>query len=267
MLKRLTTPWTVRALLMAALAVVFLRPLSAQMLAATVESMIGQVSILKDPNSLSSATALFVGTQVKAQQMVVTGPDSYAKFLLGDGSYFEVFENSKVVFHQDYGWTHLLNVIIGHIKVFIDHSKGANPNSVTTPTAVISVRGTIFDIVVEDDDGTTLVTLDEGWVHVRNSTAAGPERDLREPGDFVRVFRGQLLMGRQADPNGIFQKIMRAAEDSVRVLAQQNRIGIPAGGGAGGVPTAGIPGAQGDKGKGGAAPPPPAPAPPSTTGH
>jgi hypothetical protein len=133
---------------------------------------------------------------------------------------------------------------------------------------VISVRGTIFDIVVEDDDGTSLVTLEEGWVHVRNLTAPGPERDLRQPGEWVRIFRGQGLMGKQTDPNGAIQKALRTAENALRVLAQQRVGGIPIGGGSGG---AGVPvntgapgGAQGDKGKGGAAPPP---APPPANGH
>jgi hypothetical protein len=249
---------------MAAAALVFLRPLSAQTAAATLELMTGQVSILQDANRPSSATALFVGTPIKAKQMVLTGPNSYAKFRLTDGSAFEVFENSKVVFHEDYGWTHLLNVIIGHVKVFIDHSKGPNPNSVTTPTAVISVRGTVFDITVEDDDGTTLVVLDEGWVNVRNLTAPGT-KDLTNPGDSVRVFRGQGLVGKQVDPNGVLQKALRSVEDALRVMAQQRPGGIPVGGGGSGpVP---IGGAQGDKGKGGTAPAPP-PAPPSTTaGH
>jgi ferric-dicitrate binding protein FerR (iron transport regulator) len=266
MLKRLTTPWTLRAMLMAVVAVVSLRPLSAQMPAATLEAMAGQVSILQGANSpLSTAAPLFANATIKAKQMVITGPDSYAKFRLTDGSTFEIFENSKVVFHEDFGWDHLLNIIIGHVKVLIDHSKGPNSNSVTTPTAVISVRGTIFDIVVEDADGTTLVTLDEGWVHVRNLTAPGPERDLRQPGEWVRVFRGQGLMGKQIDTNGVIQKALRAASDALRVMAQPRAGGIPIGGGSGG---AGVPvntgGAQGDKGKGGAAPPP---APPPANGH
>jgi hypothetical protein len=260
MLKRLTTPGPVRAILMAAVAVVFLQSLSAQSRpAATLVLMSGQVSILPDGHNTK---ALFTGDVVPAQKTIVTGPDSYAKFLLPDGSYFEVFEKSRVEFHADYGWMHLLNVIIGHVKVFIDHSKGPNSNSVTTPTAVISVRGTIFDIVVEDDDGTTLVTVDEGLVQVRNVTAPGAEPYLK-PGESVRVFRGQRLIGQQIDKGGIVQRVLRAATDAVRVYAQQHPGGIPVGGvGGPGVP--GAPGAQGDKGKGGAAPPP---APPSTAGH
>jgi hypothetical protein len=137
-----------------------------------------------------------------------------------------------------------LNVIIGHVKVFIDHSKGPNSNSVTTPTAVISVRGTIFDIVVEDDDGTTLVTVDEGLVQVRNLTAPGAEPYLK-PGDSVRVFRGQRLIGQQIDKGGVFQRALRAATDALRVYAQQHPGGIPIGG----VGGPGAPGAQGDKGR------------------
>jgi ferric-dicitrate binding protein FerR (iron transport regulator) len=263
MLKRLTTPGTVRAITMAVLAIVVLRPLSAQSRpAATLVLMSGQVSILLDNHDLKP---LFAQSPVYAQQRIVTGPDSYAKFLLADGSYFEVFEKSRVEFHADYGWTHLLNVIIGHVKVFIDHSKGPNSNSVTTPTAVISVRGTIFDIVVEDDDGTTLVTVDDGLVQVRNVTAPGAE-PLLKPGDSVRVFRGQRLIGQQIDKGGLVQKVLRAATDAIRVYAQQHPGGIPVGG-VGGPGATGAPGAQGDKGKGGPAPPP-APAPPvSSSGH
>jgi hypothetical protein len=263
MLKRLTTPWIVRAMLMAAVAVASLRPLSAQSYAATLEAMTGQVSILQGADAPpSSARSLLIKSEIKAGQMVVTGPDSYAKFHLTDGSTFEVFENSRVQFHADFGWTYLLNVILGHVKVFIDHSKGPNSNSVTTPTAVISVRGTIFDIVVEDADGTTLVTVDEGWVHVRNQTAPGSkEDDLNKPGDWVRVIRGQGLMGKQVDPGGGVLRALRVASDALRALAQQHPGGIPIGGSSG----PGLPGAQGDKGKGGAAPPPPPP--PSSTGH
>jgi len=267
MLKRLTTPRIVRAMLMAAVAMASLRPLSAQSYAATLEAMAGQVSILQSADSLlSTAHSLSIKSEIKAGQMVVTGPDSYAKFHLTDGSTFEVFENSRVQFHADFGWTYLLNVILGHVKVFIDHSKGPNSNSVTTPTAVISVRGTIFDIVVEDADGTTLVTVDEGWVHVRNQTVpGGKENDLNKPGDWVRVIRGEGLMGKQADPQGVLQKALRATSDALRTLAQRPG-GVPIGGGSGGPGAVGIPGAQGDKGKGGAAPPPPPP-PPSSTGH
>jgi FecR-like protein len=268
MLKRITTPRSARTLLMAAIAIVFLRPLCAQTPAATLEVMTGQVSILQDPNSLSSAKPLFQGSQIKAQQMVITGADSYAKFRLADGSYFEVFENSRVEFHQDFGLMYLLNIVLGHIKVFIDHSKGPNYNSVTTPTAVISVRGTIFDIVVEDDDGTTLVTLEEGWVHVRNQTAPGFEPDLTKPGQQVRVFRGQGLIGKQINNNGM-PKALQMIQDAVKVFASQHPGGIGIGGSPGGVGgnAPGIPGAQGDKGKGGAAPAPPPAAPPSSAGH
>ncbi len=264
MLKRLTTPWTVCATLVAAIIAVSAPALHAQNAAATLEAMTGQVSILPDGHNTK---ALFVGNAIPPKTIVVTGPDSYAKFHLPDGSNFEVFENSRVVFHADYpSWSHLLELVIGRIKVYIDHSKGPNNNSVTTPTAVISVRGTIFDVAVEDDDGTTFVSVDEGLVQVRNVTAPGAE-PLLKPGDTVRVFRGQGLIGRQIDKGGVLQKIYRAANDALRVLAQQHPGGIPGGGvGSPGGPiaTGGATSAQGDKGKGGT--PPPAP-PASTTGH
>src|SRR5439155_5276396 len=99
----------------------------------------------------------------------------------------------------------LLNVFLGRVKIFIQHEPGKeNPNSVSTPTAVISVRGTVYDVTVEDEDGTTLVTVDEGLVTVRNITAPGSPVTL-SPGENIRVFRGQPLVARQVDRGNLLR--------------------------------------------------------------
>src|SRR5215831_6096898 len=117
--------------------------------AARVLEMTGRVSILRD----NAEVALFPGSAVQPKQIVFTGSDGYAKFQLADGSTFEVFQDSKVVFRENPGsWQDLLDVVIGRVKVFIEHRNGPNHNRVTTQTAVVSVRGTVFDVVVEDED-------------------------------------------------------------------------------------------------------------------
>jgi hypothetical protein len=198
----------------------------------------GQVSVMR-----GTLQALFVGNDVRRQEMIVTGHEGYAKFEVCDGSTFEVFPDSKVVFHDNPTPTYkdLLNVYIGRIKVFIQHLNGPNYNSVTTPTAVISVRGTVFVVDVEDDDGTTVVAVDDGEVAVRNLTAPGAEPVLK-PGDAIRVYRGQPLLGRLVDHSGVMRAAMRDALDLIRVLAQRGSGGgLP---GTGGV--SGTGGGQGD---------------------
>ncbi len=243
MLRRTTNTWTTRSLLLAAALVVSMTQLSAQDSAAKVIYQTGQVSIA----SGGYFKALSVGDAVKAQQLLVTGPDGYARFEVSDGSTFEVFPNSKVVFRETPGnWQHLLKVWMGRVKVFIQHAPGvANPNQVTSPTAVISVRGTVFDVVVQDDDGTTFVTVDEGEVLVRNETAAGDPKILHA-GDSVTVYRGQPLIAKGMDRGNLLRNALRVARDAYyQVMIQR-----PVGGG----PVGTIPGAngpQGDKGKGG----------------
>jgi len=271
MLRRFTLSWTMRALLTAAALSVFLAPAMAQQRAATLLQQVGQVSVLSDGNAVS----LFDGNPIKPNQIVVTGANSYAKFQVSDGSIFEVFENSRVTFYdRGGGWKDLLNVWIGHVKVYVQHMFGPNPTSVTSPTAVISVRGTIFDVVVEDDDGTTLVSVDEGAVEVRNTIMPGKQPILK-PGETIRVFRNQPI-AKLADHGGIIQKALRQAEQALRDLAISRPGGI-GGGTPGTVPGTGN-GPQADKGKnpggapsptgtgtstGGApgAPPPPPPPP------
>ena len=192
---------------------------------ATVLVEVGQVSVLKDGYPI----VLNQGDSVQAQQTIVTGQDGYAKFQLEDGSTFEVFGNSKVVFHDNYpSLMDMLYVWIGRVKIFVEHSNGPNPKRVTTPTAVISVRGTVYDVVVEDDDGTTFVTVDDGAVAVRNHTAPGNVEVLLRPGDSVRVFRGQPLQPQHIDHAAVMRVILKAAQNAL-YQAVYGRAGSPAG--------------------------------------
>jgi hypothetical protein len=92
MFRRLKLMRTTRTLLTAALAVVYLAPLHAQKLlqpVATVMDFSGQVSVTDAGGSMQ--TALSVGRVVKQTQVIVTGPDGWAKFQYTDGSTFELF--------------------------------------------------------------------------------------------------------------------------------------------------------------------------------
>ena len=91
-------------------------------------------------------------------------------FQVSDGSTFEVYPNSRVVFRANpSNLKDLLDLLLGRVKVHIQKLGGQpNNNRVTTPTAVISVRGTVFDVTVEDQES-TLVAVEEGLVEVRHA--------------------------------------------------------------------------------------------------
>jgi len=261
MLWRMTLPGMVRPLLVAAAVVVSLAPLQAQDTAAKALVINGNVSVLRD----GGPWALFEGNTVRPKQIIKTGADGYARFQVSDGSSFEVFSNSQVIFRDNPpSWKDLLDLVIGRVKVYIQHLNGVpNPNNVNSPTAVISVRGTVFEVVVEDEDGTTFVSVDEGMVAVRSKAPASGEVLLREA-ESIRVFKNQPL-AQKMDKSPIVRGVLGAIQDAARVILQRQ-------GGAGGpvgTPTStGTGGAQGDKGKGGTttAPAPPSAPPPPPPG-
>ena len=269
MLWRMTLSGMVRPLLVAAAVVVCLAPLQAQDTAAKALVINGDVSVLRDGNPW----ALFEGNTVRPQQIVKTGTDGYAKFQVSDGSSFEVFPNSQVIFRANPpSWKDLLDVVIGRVKVYIQHLPGIpNPNNVSSPTAVISVRGTVFEVNVEDADGTTFVSVDEGLVEVRkqgegDGVLLGPTQPIQS----IRVWKDQPL-AQKMDKSGIARAVARAIQDAARVALQQRQVG--GGGGVGTTPTTSTgTGPSGDKGptKGGgttnAPAPPSAPSPPPPPG-
>src|ERR1019366_9748410 len=218
-------------------------------------SFTGQISVLRDNNTW----ALNLGDLVEPQQVIVTGPDGYGVFKVSDGSTFEVFPKSRVVFRQNRGdWKDLLEIWLGKVRVQIEHPGGLpNNNKVRTPSAVISVRGTVFDVEVEDDDATTLVLDEEGSVEVRHLLRISEPRVLNA-GEWVRVYKNEPLAKKGIDKGSILQRAVRAASDAFYQAALNTAKGnSPVARGGVPVPTTG--GGPADKNN---APPPPPPPPP-----
>jgi len=228
-----------RTLLIAATLGLCLTPIRSQDISARVLTMSGQVSVTSDNRDFKVVNSL---DRIHPQQVIVTGPDGYAQFQVSDGSTFEVFSNARVMFRPQLGnWRNLLDIVLGRVKVFIQHPPGKiNPNDVSSPTAVISVRGTVFDVEVQDTDGTTAVSVDEGLVDVRNMTAPGSAVRL-QPGQSITVFRGRQLVASQIDKSGFFQRALQAARNAIFLRG-------PRGPQVASVPGS-VPGSQGDRGK------------------
>ncbi len=168
--------------------------------AARLMTFTGQISVVRG----SDLWALNLGDIVQPQQVIVTGADGYGVFQISDGSTFEVFPKSRVVFRQNRGdWQDLLEIWLGKVRVHIEHPGGLpNNNKVRTPSAVISVRGTIFDVEVEDEDATTLVLDEEGQVEVRHLLRDGEPRVLGH-GEWVRIYKNEPLAQKVIDKNGL----------------------------------------------------------------
>jgi ferric-dicitrate binding protein FerR (iron transport regulator) len=236
-----------------------------------VVTLTGQVTVLHD----SQPWALNSGDQIRLGQVIISGPDGFAVFEIADGSTFEVYANSRVVFRKTPGnLKDLLDVLIGRVRVHIQKWGGQpNNNRVFTPTAVISVRGTVFDVEVEDEDDTTLVVVEEGLVEVQHAKHPGTPK-LLGAGEWLRVYKNQPLAVSRLDKGSVLNYTLRSLANALYTAVYSNRriptiTGGPQAPAGGGVPLPGDTGAPapppppptlpGEKGGGSA--PPPAPPP------
>lgn len=228
--------------------------------AAKVVTAQGNVSVIKD----TQAWAVSEGGWIHPRQEVITGHDGYALLEAADGSRVEVFPNSRLVFRHNAGnLRELLDVWIGRVKVHIHRLNGEpNFNRVRTPTAVISVRGTIFDIFVDPEDDMTAVFVEEGSVAVQHAILPFSDAKVLHAGESIRVYKNSPIAKSRVDKGEIVQRALRALSDWM--IVQGPRLGggagpVPTGGG---VPSGGGPTLPGDTG----APLPPPPPPPPAAG-
>ncbi len=198
--------------------------------AAKATQVAGRVSLEKE----RTQWAVQQGSFIQVNQVIVTGEDGFAVFQVSDGSTFEVYPNSRVTFRANpANWKDLLDVWLGRVKVHIQTlGNQPNPNRIRTPTAVISVRGTIFDVVVEEADS-TLVSVEEGQVAVSHVTFPTKEPKLLNAGDNIRVYKDQPIARVSPNRDAIVQHTLKAAADAIyrAIYSPRSGGGLPGSGG------------------------------------
>src|SRR5271170_1962334 len=99
-------------------------PFGADQYAAKAIQVNGSVSVLRD----GVEYAIVDGGEVRVKELIFTGADGSARFQVSDGSTFDVFPNSRVVFRKNVpNWRDMLDLLVGRIKVHIEHF-GSQPN-------------------------------------------------------------------------------------------------------------------------------------------
>jgi hypothetical protein len=231
-------------------------PSNAGEYSAKVVAASGQISLYKD----SRLFALSSGDTVQVTQTIVSGPDGKATLQVSDGSTIEIYPNSELVFRKNTGdWKDLLDLIIGTIRVHIEHlGNQPNPNRIFTPTAVISVRGTTFDISVDGDDETTEVDVEEGTVVVQHKLLPVSRDATVHGGESIKVYKNVPIAKNALDPRTLWQYTIQGLKDVALTLYGGNAK-LPNLGGLGSGGSVGDNCRAGTAGCGGSAPPPPPP--------
>lgn len=191
------------------------------LLSAKVLSSQGPVEIRRQPSDQPTLekVAFKVEDKLRAGDTIITGKNGRLVLGLSDGSQAVIAAQTTVVIKDlSQSPRTIFNVIRGKTRVHIEKLGGQpNPYRVNTPTAVIAVRGTIFDVLVNGDE--TQVFVHEGEVAVTNLIL--PERPvILVPGQTTKVFRqqapanpGTFKPGRN---DGSFQENKRIASNNTR---------------------------------------------------
>jgi hypothetical protein len=164
-----------------------------QAITAKVLASEGQVEILRETSRKLQvqSIAFKVADELIAGDTIITGKNGRLVLGLADGSQAVIAPKTTVIL-RDLSETPrtLFQMIKGKTRVQIEKLGGQpNPYRVNTPTAVIAVRGTIFDILADEDE--TQVYLHEGAVEVFNLRLLDQPLLLRA-GQMTRVNAARL---------------------------------------------------------------------------
>jgi ferric-dicitrate binding protein FerR (iron transport regulator) len=180
-------------------------------------------------------TQLTPGQTVQVGDEVRTGPGSQLILEVPDGSYMVVSENSKLVVEDFWSGNlrSLVNLMVGKVRFYVQRVGGRpNPYRVTTPTALIAVRGTTFEVTM-DEAQIAVVQCLEGRVTVE--TVGLPDREvILDAGRKTLVRPGEYPLppvSNDADlfPNRVIRLVKKSAPEnegnnapSADVLARDN---------------------------------------------
>jgi len=145
----------------------------------------GDVQRIRSLQGVSSNSPIPAGAVVTVGDRLKSGPDGYALLGLVDGSSIELRPATELeILDFSGGVRQLFKIWLGKVRIKIRKLIGApNPYQMHSPIATIGVRGTEFEIAVQQNEVTT-VRVFEGLVSVKNTqiekseVLVGPGREV-----------------------------------------------------------------------------------------
>jgi hypothetical protein len=157
--------------------------------------------------------------QVQVGDQIRTSAGASVILTLPDESYMKVSENTSLEIRDFWsgGARSAVNVLLGRVRFFIERLGGRpNPYRVETPTALIAVRGTTFDVAYDGQN--TQVWCIDGQVAVE--TLGIPNREVvLDPGFHTLVVPGHAPTAPAAgnqEPNRILKVVKVGPENDVK---------------------------------------------------
>ncbi len=195
--------------------------------------VISLTGVLTIRRAQQEARTLKVNDAVEIGDELTTGENSEATIRTGDGATVRIFPDSRVQFSRPPSdLQNFLHLFLGSVKVHIEKISGRpNPHKMTTPTAIIAVRGTTFSVFV-DETSSTLVAVDEGIVSVAN---------VQMPSREILLHRGQRTWVRPGQPPIQARRFRGPSEHADMMPAGGMGNGTPGGSGM----NSGVPGGMG----------------------
>lgn len=161
---------------------------SQTLVSARILSSSGAVEIQRRPQGQPAFTKIDyrVNDELRAGDVIKTARGGRLVLGLADGSQAIISEKTTVeILDLSRTPRTIFNVLRGKTRVKIEKVGGRpNPYRVNTPTAVIAVRGTLFDVLVSEKE--TQVFVHEGQVAV-SSLSAPDAPVILDPGQKTRV--------------------------------------------------------------------------------
>ncbi len=146
-------------------------PINAPFAGATISDFKGKISIQLPGHGFSAPSR---GLVLPAETLISTEDSGRMLLRLSDGSDLLVRSNTKLVLKQpEAGAWRYVQLMIGRVRAEIQKRLGGAPGfQIGTPSAVISVRGTSFDVEV-NRTGITEVDVHEGVVQLDSAKGMG----------------------------------------------------------------------------------------------
>ena len=193
----------------------------------------------------SKLPSLDIGDKIR------TGEGAQLTLGLPDGSYIVVSENTTLEIEQFWGSDvrNLMKVMLGRVRFFIQRLGGRpNPYRVNTPTALIAVRGTTFEVLAGSSatevrcfDGR--VTVETAGMHDREVILDAGRKTMVVAGEYPmrpvqmddvlsgsRVLRVVRTDGEESPVFGPLPSLEQVARDNDRRNRQIDPLANPAGG-------------------------------------